>query len=224
MRQEAGRLGAPITIDWFAATENTLVPRLFARHPEPAAEAADALAQPDWGRSLCPHCCRWHRETVFAFPPLPLLARTLAKARADGIRGVLVVPFTPSHPTWPVLEAASLTRVDGQLNRCIIVPNSATYARAGGLPESTQRLAVLAVDFSPRSARSLSGLSDPCTLAFAHRPRAPRHSVQDTADRARIAAALLRHGLASRPSQPPPGTAVGPLRALARGPARPAPY
>jgi hypothetical protein len=72
-----------------------------------------SLAQSDQGRSLRPHCSRWHRETVFAFPPLPLLARTLTKARADGIRRVFVVPFTLSHPTWQVLAAASQTHTDG---------------------------------------------------------------------------------------------------------------
>ena len=46
--------------------DNTLVPRFFARHPEPLAEGADALAQPDWGRSRC-SCWLMHRECVFAF-------------------------------------------------------------------------------------------------------------------------------------------------------------
>ena len=214
----------PITIDLFATAENAFVPRFFARHPEPEAEAADALAQPDWGRSLCPHCSRWHRETVFAFPPLPLLARTLAKARADGIRGVFVVPFTPSHPTWPVLAAASLTHIDGQLDRCVIVPNSEPYVRTSGSSAATQRLAVMAVDFTPRSARPVGGLTDPCPRAAYHRPRASRLSAQAASDRARIAAALLRLGLAGRSGQPNTNAGAGPLRPSSRGPARPSPY
>jgi hypothetical protein len=224
VRAEAAHFDSPISLDLFAAAENTLVPRFFARYPEPAAEAADALAQPDWGRSLCPHCSRWHRETVFAFPPLPLLASTLAKARADGARGVFVVPFTPSHPTWPVLEAASLSQVAGQLNRCVILPNSATYVSPGGSIDGTQRLAVLAVDFGPRSTRSLAGLTDPCKRAGELRHREPRHSVQDAADRERIAAALLRHGLASRDNRSPSGPAAGPIRPPGRGTTRTSPY
>ena len=222
--KEAERFGTRITIDLFAAVENTLVPRFFARYPEPAAEAVDALAQPDWGRSLCPHCRRWHRETVFAYPPMPLLERTLAKARADGARGVLVVPFTPSHPTWPVLEAASLTHVEGQFNRCVIVPNNASYVRTGEQLESTQRLAVMAVDFSPRSNRATSGLTEPCPSARDHRPLASRHGAQDSADRDQIAAALRRLGLAGRPGWDPISPDAGPRRSRTLGPARPVPY
>jgi hypothetical protein len=224
VQQEATRLGAPISLDLFAATENTLVPRFFARHPEPAAEAADALAQPDWGRSLCPHCNQWHRETVFAFPPRHLLARTLAKARADGAQGVFVVPFSPAHPTWPVLEAASLTHVSGQVNRCIIIPNSNTFVSPGEDLAGAQRLAILAVDFSKRSSRSAAGIAEPCQLAADARPRLSRNSTQDAADRARIAAAIVRHGLASRKGRQPFSDAPGPSRPHGRGRPRPSPY
>ena len=46
---EAERLGEPISLDLFATADNTLVQRFFAPYPEPLAESADALAQPDWG-------------------------------------------------------------------------------------------------------------------------------------------------------------------------------
>jgi hypothetical protein len=36
-----------ILLDLFATADNTLVPRFFARYPEPLAEGADALAQLD---------------------------------------------------------------------------------------------------------------------------------------------------------------------------------
>jgi hypothetical protein len=49
-------LGAPLSLDLFATADNALVPRFFSRFPEPLAEGIDALAQPDWGRSCCPHC------------------------------------------------------------------------------------------------------------------------------------------------------------------------
>ena len=59
-------VGSPISLDLFATADNTLVPRFFARHPEPLAEGADALAPPDWGRSRC-SCGCMHSECVFAF-------------------------------------------------------------------------------------------------------------------------------------------------------------
>jgi hypothetical protein len=49
-------LGAPLSLDLFATADNALVPLFFSRFPEPLAEGIDALAQPDWGRSRCPHC------------------------------------------------------------------------------------------------------------------------------------------------------------------------
>ena len=45
----------------------------------------------------------------------------MAKARSDGMRGFVVVPFTPSDPTWPALAAALLTSVDGQRDPCIVL-------------------------------------------------------------------------------------------------------
>jgi hypothetical protein len=191
---EAVRLGAPISLDLFATADNTLVPRFFARHPEPLAEAADALGQPDWGRSRCPACGHSHRECVFAFPPRGLLARFVAKARADGLRGVVVVPFAPSDPAWPTLAAASVTRVDGQRDPCVIVPNSSEYVRAGDDLGGAQRLAVMAVDFRRWCRRSFDDTVAPCGRQSEQRPRPALQSSRDEFDRRRIAAALLRLG------------------------------
>ncbi len=69
----------------------------------------------------------------------------VAKARSDGLRGVIVVPFLPSDPAWPTLVAASRTRVVGQWDPCVIVPNSLEYACEGDDPGGEQRLAVMAV-------------------------------------------------------------------------------
>ena len=160
--KEAERLGAVLSIDLFATADNAIVPRFFARLPEPLAEGVDALAQPDWGRSHCPQCGQDHRECAFAFPPRPLLLAFVAKARADGLHGVVVVPITPSDPAWPALVSASLSHVDGQLDRCVIVPNSCEFASEGADLGGAQRLAVMAVDFTRYSRRSFAGLVAPC--------------------------------------------------------------
>ena len=190
--KEAERLGAALLIDLFATADNAIVPRFFARLPEPLAEGVDALAQPDWGRSRCPQCGSVHRECVFAFPPRPLLPAFLAKARADGLRGVVVVPFTPSDPAWPALAAASLTHVDGQLDRCVIVPNSREFASEGTDLGGAQRLAVMAVDFTRQSRRPFSGLVAPCERYRDERPRQALQGSSDSGVRSRLAAALLR--------------------------------
>ena len=189
--RESERLGAALSVDLFATAENAIVPRFFAQFPEPLAEGVDALAQPDWGRSSCPGCGQIHRECAFAFPPRALLPAFVAKARADGLRGVVVVPFTPSDPAWPALEAASLTSVDNQRDRCVIVPNSREFASEGADLGGAQRLAVMAVDFTRSSRRPFAGLAPPCQR---HREERPRPSLQGSGDdgvRRQLAEALL---------------------------------
>jgi hypothetical protein len=164
-------LGTPLSLDLFATADNALVPRFFSRFPEPLAEGIDALAQPDWGRSRCPHCGALHRECVFAFLPRALLSAFVAKARADGLRGIVIVPFTPSDPAWPALASVSLTVIAGQKDRCLILPNSAQFVSKGEDLGGAQRLAILAVDFSRWSSRSSAGVVSPCAAHGKHRPR-----------------------------------------------------
>jgi hypothetical protein len=120
-------LGTPLSLDLFATADNFLVPRFYSRFPEPLAEGIDALAQMDWGRSRCPHCGALHRECVFAFPPRALLPAFVAKARTDGLRGIVIVPFTPPDPAWPALASVLLTVIAGQKDRSLIFPNSAQF-------------------------------------------------------------------------------------------------
>ena len=91
-----------------------------------------------------------------------LARKFVAKARSDGMCGVVVVPFTPSDPTWPALAAASLTSVVGQRDPCIILPDPAAYVRVGDDLGGAQRLAVMAVDFGRWGKRSSVGFAPPC--------------------------------------------------------------
>ena len=68
---------------------------------------------------------------MFAFPPRALLPAFVAKARADGLRGIVIAPFTPSDPAWPALASVSLTVIAGQKDRCLILPNSAQFVSEG---------------------------------------------------------------------------------------------
>jgi hypothetical protein len=128
---------------------------------------------------------------VFAFPPRALLPAFLAKARCDGLRGVVVVPFTPSDPAWPSLASASITRVDGQLDPCVIVANSAEFVSDGQELGGAQRLAVMAVDFSKLSRRPFAGVADACEQHGMARLRPALRGEGDAAVRSRLAKALL---------------------------------
>ncbi len=112
----AKSLGWELTVDAFASEANTLLPRFFSRYAEPRAEAEDAFAVSDWDRSVCPGCGGSHREVLFAFPPAALLNRFVAKARADGVRAVVVTPLAVSAPYWTkLLRASVISNTDGYL-------------------------------------------------------------------------------------------------------------
>jgi hypothetical protein len=89
------------------------------------------------------------------------LAAFVAKARSDGLGGVIVIPFVPSDPAWPTLAAASRTSVDVQRDPCVIVLNSSEYVREGDDLGGAQRLAVMAVDFGRWSRRSFADVIAP---------------------------------------------------------------
>jgi hypothetical protein len=188
----ARSLGWKLTVDAFASEANTLLPRFFARYAEPRAESEDAFAVSDWDRSVCPGCGGTHREVLFAFPPTALLNRFVAKARADGVRAVVVTPLAVSAPYWTKLLRAS------------VVGNTDGYIRvrrqqaASSDSDAAGELAVFALDFSPWSARSRTVPDAPCGHEGRFRGRDPRGSPLDIADRARIQADLVALGLAFR--------------------------
>jgi hypothetical protein len=118
----------------------------------------------------------------------------VAKARSDGLRGVIVVPFVPSDPAWPTLAAASCTPVAGQRDPCVIVPNTPMYVRDGDDLGGAQRLAVMAVDFSRWSKRPFSAVAAPCGHHRGLRASQQRLGSRDADDQRRLAEALLRLG------------------------------
>ena len=193
---EAARLGERFTVDLFASADNALVPRFYARYAEPLAEAVDALVQTDWGWSLCSACGQRHREFCFVFPPRALLSRVMAKARADGLRGVMVVPFAVTDPIWPTLMAVSLSLPDS-FDRCRVVPASARYLQNPSA-YGAERLAVLSVDFTRLHPQPDRFVAPPCWQATAARVRTSLTAPRDLEDRRRIAARLEELGLAAR--------------------------
>jgi hypothetical protein len=123
-------LGTPLSLDLFATADNALVPLFFSRFPEPLAEEVDTLAQPDWGRSRCPHCGALHQECVFAFPPRALLPAFVAKARADGLARNSIFGKLRHWPwRWPMRRSPSFNR-----RRYPLVKTSQTVLGRAALP------------------------------------------------------------------------------------------
>ena len=79
-------------VDLFASAENHKLPTWFSRHLCEGAQAPDALTQ------------AWTGLSVYAFPPLNLIQKTLLKIRDERVEEViLVVPDWPGRPWYPIL-------------------------------------------------------------------------------------------------------------------------
>jgi hypothetical protein len=171
-----------------------VVDRFFSEHAEPDAEAVDALSVTDWNSSVCPACGMEHRETLFVFAPPSLLRRFMAKAEADEVRAIVIVPFSVTAFYWrfltevalPVNDAGEFFLVLRNLRQWLVNPE--LYRGA--------KLALFAVDFSRQGSRLPNALSPGCGQEARFRGR-PRHGcVRDQDDRRRIQLALRQR---SRP-------------------------
>ena len=80
------------TVDLFGAQHNTQLPRFYSFHPDPEAEAFDALAQ------------GWKGENPYAFPPFILIGRFLQKLKQDRVKkAILIAPVWPYQVWYPQL-------------------------------------------------------------------------------------------------------------------------
>ena len=144
----------------------------------------------------------------------------VAKARSDGMRGFIVVPFTPSDPAWPALTAASLTSVVGQRDPCIILPDPSAYVRVGDDLGGAQRLAVMAVQAQACQAQAAGMPSSgsgsrsraSCTPLIAI---VSRRSSCGSAGRAAVASARGKTGASEWRLNKPSYSCAHPLRAFA---------
>ncbi|XP_031328844.1 uncharacterized protein LOC116160094 isoform X1 [Photinus pyralis] len=80
-------------IDFFASRTNNKCERYFSWLRDPGAEAVDAFT------------VNWVDKNFYAFPPFALILRVLQKIKSDNAEGVLVVPFWPTQPWWPLFNA-----------------------------------------------------------------------------------------------------------------------
>ena len=84
------RWGLP-DIDLFATSASTHLPTFFAWGDDSCALALDALAQP------------WEFRLAYAFPPPPLLPRTIEKIRRSSGTFLLITPHWPTQKWVPML-------------------------------------------------------------------------------------------------------------------------
>jgi hypothetical protein len=194
VRALASSLGWTITVDAFATASNAVTPRFFARFAEPDTEAEDAFTVPDWNSSPCPSCGLVHREVVFAYPPPPLLNRFVAKARADGIRALVLTPLAVSAPYWNKLLRASVIPGDDGFLRVRHTQSAEPNTAAA------EDLALFAVDFASSASPSPAPpLASSCGSDTAFRGRPLLGSLHDQTERARIHQELHAVNLALKP-------------------------
>ncbi|KYM98797.1 hypothetical protein ALC62_10486 [Cyphomyrmex costatus] len=82
----------PFEIDLFASLINTKAETYVSWFPDPGSWAVDAFS------------LSWHTFYFYAFPPFILLPRVLRKICDDEATGILVIPWWPSQPWFPMFR------------------------------------------------------------------------------------------------------------------------
>lgn len=80
----------PFDIDLFAASNNTKCPLFVSWFPDPIAHAVDAFS------------LNWGRYYFYTFPPFILVLRVLRTIITDEAEGILVAPWWPAQPWFPL--------------------------------------------------------------------------------------------------------------------------
>ncbi|XP_071796296.1 uncharacterized protein [Asterias amurensis] len=81
----------PFTIDCFAISYNAKLPRFYSRFWNLGSSGVDAFAQ------------NWHGENALLVPPVAVVASTLKHMHLCKCKGVIIFPWWPSQPFWPLL-------------------------------------------------------------------------------------------------------------------------
>ena len=82
--------GTP-SLDMFATRYNNVLPMFFSPIPDPRALATDALSE------------NWSGMWAYAYPPFPLLAKTLRKVKLEKARIILIAPLYQKATWYPLL-------------------------------------------------------------------------------------------------------------------------
>lgn len=85
------KLGFP-DIDLFASRVNAKCKSYVSWQSDPEAENVDAFT------------LSWTNHFFYAFPPFSLILKCLQKIRNDDARGIMVLPYWPSQPWFPLMK------------------------------------------------------------------------------------------------------------------------
>lgn len=91
-------LGSP-QIDLFASRLNTKCDRYVSWKRDPSAYNIDAFTM------------SWNEFFFYAFPPFSLVLRCLRKIIDDNATGIMVVPYWPSQPWYPMFVSLSCSNI-----------------------------------------------------------------------------------------------------------------
>lgn len=86
------RLGVP-EIDLFASRTNTKCSQYISWKPDPDALAVDSFT------------VTWYSKFFYAFPPFSMILKCLRKILDDKAFGILVFPYWPGQPWFPLLKS-----------------------------------------------------------------------------------------------------------------------
>ena len=79
------------TLDIFASRETNQLPRYMSWFPDQLAVARDAMLHP------------WD-PISYAFPPIPLILKTLQKIEKEKIKVIMILPQWPTALWWPLIQ------------------------------------------------------------------------------------------------------------------------
>ena len=83
------------TMDIFASRETNQLPRYMSWFPDQLAVARDAMLHP------------WD-PISYAFPPIPLILKTLQKIEKEKIKVIMILPQWPTALWWPLVQSLML--------------------------------------------------------------------------------------------------------------------
>ena len=78
-------------IDLFASRLNKKLDNYVSWQPDPKAVAVDAFS------------LNWATQSFYAFPPFSLLTKIVQKVQEEAAEGILIVPWWPTQPWYPVV-------------------------------------------------------------------------------------------------------------------------
>jgi len=99
-------------IDLFASSQNNKCKKFISWRPDPHSIAIDAFT------------VSWKHTFFYAFPPFSLILRMIQKIKTESARGIVVVPFWPNQPWFPVcMELAEKHIFIGPSENLLSLPN-----------------------------------------------------------------------------------------------------